>query len=46
MKTPEQDVLQWGHILSDVDSAHNGTPQLGLLLLQWGHILSDVDSAK
>ncbi len=37
--------LQWGHILSDVDSPqHPGTPVPKGSQLQWGHILSDVDS--
>ncbi len=36
--------LQWGHVLSDVETLGKSPQIRGLLELQWGHVLSDVET--
>ena len=38
--------LQWGHVLSDVETFPNWRKSPWVPMLQWGHVLSDVETER
>jgi hypothetical protein len=38
-------LLQWGHVVSDVEMAPDNYQLVRYFLLQWGHVVSDVEIA-
>ena len=42
----EEDLLQWGHVVVDVEGEVTTDPPTDAGALQWGHVVVDVEGSR